>query len=200
MPKTGDLLARISIRSRLRPSGSPIILDCSRSPFAGAVERNLAIDNNRHEPVAFRVFELHNPMPTSRQLTPPAGLLCILFDRLVFVARDCERCRFQVLATRAADRYRFSFHTYGRIRHQLGGDRLQEFFINHRYMPCLILQPQSFGGELHQRRHLSACRDEIVHQFAAADLVLAERDRRHKVLHLEVFDKGVIGIESTRRP
>ncbi len=40
----------------------------------------------------------------------------------------------------------------------------------------------------------------MAHQFAAADLVLAERDRRHKVLHLEVFDKGVIGIESTRRP
>ena len=39
-----------------------------------------------------------------------------------------------------------------------------------------------------------------MHQFAAADLVLAERDRRHKVIHLEVLDKGVTGIEPTRRP
>src|SRR5271157_1059240 len=40
----------------------------------------------------------------------------------------------------------------------------------------------------------------MAHHLFAADLVLTERDRRHKVLHLEVFDKGVIGIESTRRP
>ena len=66
--------------------------------------------------------------------------------------------------------------------------------------PRLELQPQSLSGELHQRRHFSACRHEMAHQLAAADLVLAERDRRHKVLHLEVFDKGVTGIESTRRP
>ena len=66
--------------------------------------------------------------------------------------------------------------------------------------PRLELQPQSLSGELNQWRHLSACRDEIVHQFAAADLVLSERDRRHKVIHLEVLDKGVTGIEPTRRP
>src|SRR5208283_996508 len=71
---------------------------------------------------------------------------------------------------------------------------------NHWFTRRLELQPQSLSGELHQRRHLSACRDEIAHQFAATDLVLTERDRRHKVLHLEIFDKGVTGIEPTRRP
>ena len=40
----------------------------------------------------------------------------------------------------------------------------------------------------------------IAHQFVAADLALAEHDRCHKVLHLEVLDKGVIGFEPTRRP
>src|ERR1019366_5046564 len=64
----------------------------------------------------------------------------------------------------------------------------------------LELQPQSLGGELHQGRHLSACGDEIPHHFGAADLLLAERHRRDKVLQLQVVDKGVTGIESTRRP
>src|SRR5450631_391030 len=64
----------------------------------------------------------------------------------------------------------------------------------------LELQPQSLGGELHQWRHLSACGDEIPHQFGAADLLLAGRNRRDKVLHLQVVDKGVGRIESTRRP
>src|SRR5664280_1226006 len=64
----------------------------------------------------------------------------------------------------------------------------------------LELQPQSLGGELHQWRHLSACGDEIPHQFGAADLLLAERNRRNKVLHLQVVDQGMTGIESTRRP
>src|SRR5271165_3290813 len=60
----------------------------------------------------------------------------------------------------------------------------------------LELQPQSLGGELHQWRHLSACGDEIPHQFGAADLLLAERNRCDKVLHLQVVDKGLTGIES----
>ena len=49
----------------------------------------------------------------------------------------------------------------------------------------LELQPQSPFGELYQRRHLSAWRDQITHQIAAADLVLGEHDGGHKVLTVD---------------
>jgi hypothetical protein len=93
------------------------------SSFASTVKRNLTIHHNRHEPVIFYILELHDLMATPRQMPPSARLLRVLFDRLIFVPSDCERCSSQVLPTRRADRYRLTIHAHRRTRHQLRGNR-----------------------------------------------------------------------------
>ena len=78
----------------------------SRSLFASTVIRNLTIDDNRHELVAFYVLELHNLMSAPSKLPPAAGFLRVLFDRPVFVTFDAECNHLQALATSSPDRYR----------------------------------------------------------------------------------------------
>jgi hypothetical protein len=53
------------------------------SLLASVVERNFAIDDNRHEFIGLCDFELHDPMTTPRQLSLSAWLLGVLFDCLV---------------------------------------------------------------------------------------------------------------------
>ena len=78
----------------------------SRPLFAGAVKRNLAINDNCHELIALDVLELHHLMTAPRQLPPAAGLLGILLDRPVFVVSDSERAIYPyALATCSLDRY-----------------------------------------------------------------------------------------------
>ena len=79
-----------------------------RSLLYSTVKRNFAVHHNCHEIVIFCVLGLHNLMTTPRQLSPPAWLLRVLFNRLIFVPSDCERCGPQVLAVRVADRYRLT--------------------------------------------------------------------------------------------
>src|SRR5664280_1481703 len=68
-------------------------------PFlASTVERDLAIDNDRHEPVAFCVLELHNLMTATSQLSPSARFLRILLDGFIFVALNTECGGFQMLS------------------------------------------------------------------------------------------------------
>src|SRR5271166_4502391 len=93
-------------------------------PLASAVERDLAIDNDRHEPVAFCVLELHDLMTATSQLSPAAGLLWVLFDCLVFVARNTECGGFQMLSTCAADGCGYPAYANRSTGHQLCGDRL----------------------------------------------------------------------------
>jgi hypothetical protein len=92
--------------------------------LAGSVIRGLAIDNNRYKFVTLHIFELHNLMTAPRQLPPAARLVRALFDRLIIVPSDGERCGSQVLPTRRADRYRHTIHTDRRTRLQLRGNRL----------------------------------------------------------------------------
>jgi hypothetical protein len=83
----------------------------SRPLLASTVRRYFAIHHDRHEPAIFYVL-VHDPMTASSQLPPAARLLRILFDRLVFVTSDGERCGSQVLPTGAAYRCRLPLHTY----------------------------------------------------------------------------------------
>ena len=59
---------------------------------------DLAIYNNRHEPVALCVLELHDLMTAASQLSPSARLLRVLLDRLVMVALNTECGGFQMLS------------------------------------------------------------------------------------------------------
>src|SRR5271165_2931974 len=63
--------------------------------LASTVECDLAINNDRHEPVAFCVLELHDLMTAASQLSPSARFLRILLDCLVLVAVDTECGGFQ---------------------------------------------------------------------------------------------------------
>src|SRR5208283_4063706 len=94
-------------------------------PFlASAVERDLAINNDRHEPVAFCILELHDLMTAASQLPPSARFLRVLLDGFVLVTLNTECGGFQMLSTRAADGCGFVAYAYGRINHHLRGDRL----------------------------------------------------------------------------
>jgi len=57
--------------------------------------------------------------------------------------------------------------------------------------PPLIFQAQSPRCELSQRRHFATGSSEIAQEFLAAHLLLAERNRGHKVLHLQVVDEAM---------
>ena len=63
-----------------------------------------------------------------------------------------------------------------------------------------ILQPQSLGRELDQRRHAPAGGGEIAHESRAAHLLIFERDGGDEVLALEIFDIWVLRVASARRP
>ena len=56
---------------------------------------------------------------------------------------------------------------------------------------ALIFLPQRPRGELHQRRHFPTRSREIPQDFLAAHFLLAERNRGHEALHLEVIDEGM---------
>src|SRR5271165_5965649 len=88
-----------------RVSGSDKCWGRVSGPFlASAVERDLAINNDRHEPVAFCILELHDLMTAASQLSPSARLIRILLDGFVFLAFDTECGDLQMLSTCAADR------------------------------------------------------------------------------------------------
>src|SRR5271157_229471 len=70
--------------------------------LASTVECDLAINNDRHEPVAFCVLELHDLTTAASQLSPSARFLRILLDGFVFVALNTECGGFQMLSTCAA--------------------------------------------------------------------------------------------------
>ncbi len=65
---------------------------------------------------------------------------------------------------------------------------------------ALKLQPQRLRGELDQRHHRSARGREIPHECRSADLLIAERNRRHEVLPLDVLDERVLRIVAAGRP
>ena len=67
--------------------------------LASTVERDLAIDNNRHESVTFCVLELHDLMTTTSQLSPSARFLRILLNGFVLVTLNTECGGFQMLPT-----------------------------------------------------------------------------------------------------
>ena len=92
--------------------------------LASTVKRNLAIHYNRDEPVIFCVLELHDLMTATCQLSPSAGLLWILLDRLIFATSDRKGYGSQALPTRRANRCRLTVDSYGRTLHQLRGNRL----------------------------------------------------------------------------
>src|SRR5271166_3050934 len=103
--------------------------------LASTVECDLAIDNDRHEPVALCVLELHDLTATPRQLPPSAGLLRVLFDCLVLVAVDTECGGFQKLPTCAADRCGYPAYVNRSAGHQLRGDRLKGLGLYHWFTP-----------------------------------------------------------------
>src|SRR5271165_2386286 len=114
-----------SSRNDRRVTGSDKCWVRASGPFlASTVESDFAIDNDRHEPVAFCVLELHDLMTAASQLSPSARFLRILLDGFIFVTLNTECGGFQMLSTCAADGYGFSAHVHGRTRHQLRGDRL----------------------------------------------------------------------------
>src|ERR1035438_317156 len=94
-------------------------------PFlASAVERDLAINNDRHEPVAFCILELHDLTATPRQLSPSARFLRILLDGFIFVALNTECGGFQMLSTCSMDGCGYPAYVNRSTGHQLRGDRL----------------------------------------------------------------------------
>jgi len=62
-----------------------------------------------------------------------------------------------------------------------------------------IFLPQRPRRELHQRRHLATGSGKIPKEFLTAHFLLAERNRCNKILHLQITDEAMVGIESARR-
>ena len=91
--------------------------------LASAVERDLAINNDRREPVAFCVLELHDLMTAASQLSPSARLLRILLNGFVLVPLNTEFGGFQMLPTCTADGCGYPAHANRSAGHQLRGDR-----------------------------------------------------------------------------
>ncbi len=101
-----------------------------------AVECDLAINNDRYEPVAFCVLELHDLMTAASQLSPSARFLRILLDGLVLVILNTECDGFQMLSTCAADGRgyaRLANPEY--LAHQFRGDRLKGLGLYHWFAP-----------------------------------------------------------------
>ena len=66
--------------------------------------------------------------------------------------------------------------------------------------PDLKLQPQRLRREFEKRHHRPARGGEVPHERRPADLPVAERNRRHEVLPLNVFDERVLGVVPAGRP
>jgi hypothetical protein len=104
--------------------------------LASTVERDLAIDNNRHESITFCVLELHDLMTAASQLSPSARFLRILLDGFIFVALNTECGGFQMLSTCSADGCGSPAYANRSTGHQLRGDRLKGLGLYHWFTPC----------------------------------------------------------------
>jgi hypothetical protein len=69
------------------------------------VKRNLIVDHNRYELVALCLLELPDPTTLFREPASSARLFWILFDRLICMISEPERCCSQALATRPPNSY-----------------------------------------------------------------------------------------------
>ena len=68
-------------RVPLLGSSNGLLLACTG--LSPAIHRDLTIDCYSDKPIGLSVFELHNLMAFPCQLSPPARLFGILFNRLV---------------------------------------------------------------------------------------------------------------------
>src|SRR5215469_14407393 len=113
-----------------RPGDGPSLLVSARLS-AAAVELYFAVDRDPYELVGLDVFELHDLMAFSRQFSPAAGLVGILFDGLVLLAPQVEGNSAKTISAGAADKQALAGEVHRVAFHYLLSDGREERRVEH---------------------------------------------------------------------
>src|SRR5580704_3134913 len=84
-----------------------------------AINPHLTIHRNGNKFIRLHVLELHHLMPFPCQLSPSAGLLRVLLNRLIFPTVHLEHHRPEATGTRPANRNSLALHLDGVAFHHL---------------------------------------------------------------------------------